>query len=403
MRRPRHIALLNAFFAPHRFGGATVVAESVARALWRDHGIRTSAISAMHRSDLPPYEVLRTGAGPGLASWLINLPRDRSYTEIYDNPRVTEVVARLLDRIAPDLVHAHSMQDLGAGILPMVRDRGLPLVLSVHDHWWLSERQFMSRADLGPDRLDPAEGADRSGGVADLPRARIRFQRLAEAAAAADVITFPSRATQQLYDAAGLRGGRHAVWTNGVQPPGPGFFAAQAARRAADPRPVFGYLGGANVVKGWPLLRAAFTGLGRQGFSGLLVAAGHDARGWQGQSLSKMSGDWRILSRFEPAAMDDFYARIDALLFPSQWEETSGLVLREAAARGIAVIQTACGGAVEWDGADQAAMIPVGAGPEVLAEKLRDFLDRHPNPPAPRPQPGPSDQAAALLRIIKAG
>ena len=41
---PAHIALLNVFFAPHSYGGATVVAEQVARELVQTHGRRVSAI-----------------------------------------------------------------------------------------------------------------------------------------------------------------------------------------------------------------------------------------------------------------------------------------------------------------------------------------------------------------------
>jgi len=45
--------------------------------------------------------------------------------------------------------------------------------------------------------------------------------------------------------------------------------------------------------------------------------------------------------------MDDFYDGVDALLMPSLWKESFGLVVREALARGIWVITTEAGGASE--------------------------------------------------------
>ena len=155
MSRPDHILIINVFFAPHSFGGATMVAEDVAKALIADHGIKISAISAMQRKDLPPYAVMRVEAD-GIASYLINLPEKRSYQEMYDNPVVTDLVAGLLTQIRPDLVHAHCVQDLGGALLGMIKARGFPLVLSVHDFWWLCERQFMIKPDQTYCGQDPA-------------------------------------------------------------------------------------------------------------------------------------------------------------------------------------------------------------------------------------------------------
>ena len=399
MTAPRHIALLNVFFAPHSFGGATVVAEEVAQVLRRDHGLRISAISAMHRRDLPPYRVMKTQSD-GIDSYLINLPPGRSYAEVYDNPEVTAPVAELLDQLAPDLVHAHCLQDLGIGVLGAVRARDLPLVLSVHDFWWLCERQFMIRPNRAYCGQNPVKIDACKGCVAELPRAKTRFHALHKAAAQADLITFPSRFARDLCQASGLVAPRLAVWENGITAPGAGFFQAQAARRAGDPRLVFGYLGGVTQVKGWPLIRSAFERLDQGDLAGWLVDLSLTGDEWQDQNLDRMRGDWRIHPRFARADMDAFYAKIDVLLFPSQWKETFGLTVREAAARGIHVLQTNSGGAAEWDGADPATMLQIGDGPEQLCAKIRHLLTTRPAPPKPRQFPGPADQARAFLDLV---
>ena len=141
-----------------------------------------------------------------------------------------------------------------------------------------------------------------------------------DAAAEADLITFPSRFARDLTLASGITARQSAVWTNGVRAPGEGFFAAQAARRAADPRPVFGYVGGPSQIKGWPLLKAAFERLDRDDFAGILVEGSLDRRWWRDQVPSGLRGDWRLHPRYEQADMDDFWAQVDVLLFPSQFD-----------------------------------------------------------------------------------
>lgn len=400
MIRPNHILLLNVFFAPHSFGGATVVAEAVARVLMRDHGIRISTVSAMHRRDLPPYSVMKTQSDR-IDSYLINLPPGRSYTEVYDNPRVTALVGDLLDQLAPDLVHAHCLQDLGIGVLGAVRRRDLPLVLSTHDFWWLCERQFMIRPNRHYCGQNPVQIAACRGCVAELPRAQTRFQALQKAAAQADLITFPSRFAHDLSQRSGLTAPRLAVWENGITGPEPEFFETQAARRAVDPTLVFGYLGGVTQVKGWPLIRAAFEMLDRDDLAGWLVDLSLNGDEWNGQKIDRMRGIWRIHPRFERAGMDEFYAKIDVLLFPSQWKETFGLTVREAAARGIHVLQTDCGGAAEWDGAKRSEMLRIGDGPEILSAHIKRLLKDRPAPPKPRHFANPVDQTDAFLKLIR--
>ena len=399
MTFPHHIVVLNVFFAPHSYGGATIVAEQVARQLVQRHGRRVTAISAMSRPDLAPYSVMRVEKH-GIQNFLINLPQGRKYAETYTNPQVTEVVSGLLDDLEPDLLHAHCIQEIGAGVLPMAKRRGVPVVLSTHDFWWLCERQFMIRPDQHYCAQNPIRIESCRGCVDDLPRARLRQSELLEAAAQADLITFPSRFAHDLSVESGMSGARTAIWENGVQMPGPDFFQAQAARRAKDDRPVFGFLGGPSQIKGWPLIRAAFEGLKRDDFAGLLVDGSLDGSWWRGQDISKMKGDWQIHPRFSQDDMDSFYARIDVLLFPSQWKETFGLTIREALARGIRVIQTDSGGTTEWDGARPDRMLAIGDGPDKLRPMLIRALDQAATPPAPVRVASYSDQAQAFLDLV---
>lgn len=404
MSFPEHILVINVFFSPYSYGGATIVAEEVAKELVRS-GRRVTAISGFSREDIMPYTVMRTEKS-GIENYLINLPRKRSYEEIHSNARVTEIVARLIDQFEPDIVHAHCIQDIGTGILPMIRCKGLPLVLSIHDYWWICERQFMIMPNQRYCAQDPVRIENCRSCVDDWSRAKLRFEALQRDAAAADLITYPSRFALDLSVRSGLKCARQKVWPNGVRPPKPEFFELQAKRRQKDARFVFGYAGGPTHIKGWQVIRAAFEQLKRDDFIGILVDGSMGSIGgkwWSARKrYSRMMGEWVVVPRYAQEEMDDFYSKIDVLLFMSQWKETFGLGIREALSRGIRVLQTDSGGASEWEGASKGDMLQIGDGPELLAERIEAELDRPVRGVEPHAVISHAEQASTFLELVQA-
>ncbi|MEM1372839.1 MAG: glycosyltransferase [Pseudomonadota bacterium] len=399
MARKPHILVANIFFAPFSYGGATVVAEEVARALVADGAARVSAVSLMSRAELAPYTILRSQVG-GIDNYLVNVPSGRKYAEMYDNPAVGEALAELIEEIAPDIVHAHCIQEIGVDLFRRVKAAGLPLVLSVHDFWWICERQFMVRMDnvycgQFPVRIEACATC-----VGDHAAATRRFDMLRETSALADVVTYPSRFALDLCEASGLAPGKGVVWQNGINPPSGAFFRQQAARRSADARHVFGFLGGPSQIKGWPLIKRAFAALDRDDFDVLVVDGSRDASWWEPDMIKGLPGRWQIVPRFEQPQMDAFYARVDTVLFISQWKETFGLAIREALVRGIAVIQTDSGGTVEHPAADPSRLIPIGVGPEALTSQVIDALDGPYQSPVAGIQDFPG-QARAFRKITE--
>lgn len=400
MSGPLHILVCNVFFAPHTYGGATHVAEQVAFALARRPGVRVTAISAMVRHEFAPYAVMKTEKR-GVENYIINLPAARTPAEIYDNPQVADRVAGLVRDLNPDVAHLHAIQDLGAGMIARLRKLALPVVLSVHDFWWLCERQFMIRPNgrycgQDPIRIEACEGC-----VLDFAAAKQRHDYLVDAAAGADLVTYPSAFARRLCEASGLAPGKGVVWENGTLPPGPDFRARRAARRAADPRLVFGFVGGPSPIKGWPIVQDTFRGLERDDFAGLLVDASLDGSWYAPAKYAGMRGDWKVHPRYDSTTIDDFYARIDVLLFLSQWKETFGLTIREALARGIHVIQTDGGGTIEHPGRDRVTLLEIGEGAERMKPIVNALLDAPPPACAhPLVFPTYADQANEFLRLL---
>ena len=395
----RHILVANIFFAPFSYGGATIVAEEVARALLRHGGYRITAVSLCRREDLPPYMVIKSQSG-GIENYLINVPRQRSYGEMYNNPEVTARLAELIQTLTPDLVHVHCIQEMGTGILTAAEAQNVPAILSVHDFWWLCERQFMIRPDGGYCGQSPVRIEGCKGCADNFWAAKMRFDHLQEVSQKAVLVTYPSRFAQDLSEASGLAPGRGVVWENGVRLPGLGFFDQQAARRAADGRVTFGYLGGPSAIKGWPQIRAAFAGMARQDFRVVTVDGSLDGSWWDQRNLKALPGAWEIYPRFTQDEMDAFYAQIDVLLFMSQWKETFGLAIREALARGIEVIQTDSGGTVEHGAIPHADLIPIGAGPAVLRSQLQAALEQGHQPRAPVAVSSFADQARSFDKLV---
>ena len=398
--RPPHILLANVFFAPFSYGGATVVAEEVARALVRNNTARISAVSLIARAELAPYTIIRSKVGE-IDNYLINMPAGRTTREFWDNPKVEDVIQRLIERLSPDLVHVHCIQEIGIGIMRAAEKAGLPTILSIHDFWWICERQFMVRMDnvycaQNPVRIEACKGC-----VDDWNHAQTRFYSLQQAADLANIVTYPSQFARDLCEASGLAPGKGIVWKNGVHLPHADFFKTQAARRARDPRLVFGFVGGPSQIKGWPTIRNAFKRLPRTDFRVDLVEGSSDNGWWRNHTFNDLPGEWRIVPRYSQSDMDRFYAEIDVLLFMSQWKETFGLAIREALSRGIEVIQTDSGGTTEHLAVDEDALIPIGAGPDKLASQLEAKLSRGRIEAPTFPVDSFQDQAAAFEQLIQ--
>ncbi|MEM6824133.1 MAG: glycosyltransferase [Pseudomonadota bacterium] len=395
-----HVLVINIHFAPQSYGGATVVAEEVARALVRDHDVRVTAISAVCRDDLPAYATLLCETG-GIANYLINLPPGRSYAEHYANPQVAERVSAIARRIEPDVAHLHCLQEIGADCIGALKALDIPVVLSTHDYWWLCERQFMLRGDGRACSQDPVIAAACRGCVDDITRARTRSERLARLAALADLVTAPSAFARDLHIRSGLAPNRFVVWENGVTLPEPRFFDAQAVRRARDPRVTFAFLGGPSRMKGWPLIRDAFAGLPGTGVRGLVVDGSLDGSWWRDRSLAGLGGEWEIRPGYDQRTIDGLFAEIDVLLFLSQWHETFGLTLREALARGIRVIQSEAGGATEHGAWDAVRTLPIGAGVEQVRQAVRAECARPDRGTLPHSVLGWEAQATEFLGLVR--
>jgi glycosyltransferase involved in cell wall biosynthesis len=66
---------------------------------------------------------------------------------LHDNPLVAEYLNEFLQRFRPDLVHVTSCETLSASVLAVVKEAGIPLVLTLTDFWFLCPRTNLLQAD----------------------------------------------------------------------------------------------------------------------------------------------------------------------------------------------------------------------------------------------------------------
>jgi glycosyltransferase involved in cell wall biosynthesis len=341
LRDPGRLRVLmaNVFFAPRSYGGATIVVEELARRLHaRDD---TDVVVVTTLGSQAEHHAVTRAVQDGITVFAMPT-EDADVIAEFDDPRNETAFGEILDAVRPDIVHLHSIQKLSASLATACRARGIPYIITLHDAWWLCARQFMVRAD---GRYCFQKRIDLRVCEACIPGASHLANRLTLLRGALDgaaLLLSPSAAHRALYLAQGIAPSRIVVAANGVRVP------AAPAVRAPARRLRFGYVGGEEQVKGVHLVRQAFRTLRRTDWSLTLVDAtlnlgfaSIDPADWA------LPGTITIVPAYTQDTMDAFFAGIDVLLFPSQWQESFGLTVREALARDVWVIATEGGGPAE--------------------------------------------------------
>lgn len=363
------ILTVNVHYAPQSFGGATIVAEEVTRELAR-RGHETYVLTGTTDPGVPLAGLYRY-EDRGTPVLAVHRPIPGSPAEEYSQPALGQRFQQVLASIRPDVVHFHAMQALGVEMVELAIEAA-PTFVTVHDAWWLCERQFMVRStgkwcgQVGIDARvcatcvpDPVAHEWRQGNSRSILNSCTK------------VLT-PSAYWRRVMLESGIDEDRLAVNPNGVLHPAAGY------SRSPYRGPVrFGYVGGDNPIKGAPQLREALDGLQRSDYRLLLadsaINLGH-------QSLFPQSWDYagqiEILPGYDHTTIDDFFDGIDVLLFPSQCCESYGLTVREALLRGVWVVATDGGGTTEVlrDGRN-AHLLPLDGRADRLRTAMTEILD----------------------------
>ena len=370
------LLILNVYYAPESFGGATIVVEQTAVRLAQNHGWSILIVTTMRDYSLPRY-FLRRYMVEGVDVVAINVPTELEGEDAYKCAEIARRVVEIARAFRPDICHCHAIQVLGCDYFDELKQIGSKIAVTAHDCWWICERQFMINSDgfyCNQWALDDAQC-----GQCSVDH-RLQIKRnlyLKKQLDKADLVLFPSEFHRNLHLENGISRENSRVNKNGVTLPLPGYAAVQAQAKRRRDRTVFGFVGGPGAIKGSAQIIGAFNEIGRTDYTLHVVdAAGNVGSSWVDKDYWTIPGTVKFFPPYRQATMDEFFASIDVLLFPSQWKESFGLTVREALARDVWVVATDSGAIAEdLEEGINANVIPFGSGVNELRRSIEPLLE----------------------------
>ncbi|MER9301482.1 glycosyltransferase [Mesorhizobium sp. M0496] len=335
------ILMVNIFFSPLSFGGATVVVEELARRIAEIDGNDVFILTSWSNESAPDGAIVRYKVGK-VNVVAIKLSKVTEAIDDLSNKLVERAFVEVLKAVEPSVVHFHSIQGLGASLANLCAGQEIPFAVTLHDAWWICERQFMVTAKHEYCFQKKIDTAVCAVCVPDAHYNKVRAAFLRDALSKASMLLAPSGFFRELYAENGFDEKKIFVNKNGVNLPGSEF------SRKPDSRIRFGYVGGNTPIKGFDLILKAFSSIDRDDVE--FVAVDNTLNlGYQSVDLSRrgLKVPYRTVPAYTQATMDGFFSEVDVLLFPTQWKESFGLAVREALARDIWVIASDAGGVVE--------------------------------------------------------
>ncbi|MCA8967117.1 MAG: glycosyltransferase, partial [Planctomycetes bacterium] len=274
-------------------------------------------------------------------------------------PMATALASFLDERAAAgetfDVAHVHHLTGMSTDSLAVLRDAGVPTVLTLHDYWLFCPRgqMFHHRGErcetAAPERCASCLQAtfpfwlrddDREAVVTALQARALQALSLPQA------LVVPSRRAIPPFAALGVPEARFTVVENGVD--------TEALQHlpppAAGPGPLrVGYLGTLMPSKGLHVLLAARRQLPPgaitiEAFGNAVPYHGDDGYLTRCFAALRPGDEVRYHGPYGLAELPRILAGIDVLAAPALWHEAFGLTVREALAAGRPVLVSRVGG-----------------------------------------------------------
>jgi glycosyltransferase involved in cell wall biosynthesis len=335
----RRILLVNCLFAPASFGGATLVVEGLAENLSKEADVAVFTLNQF--SQLEEYGMVRYVA-KGAQVFSVRFGVERFEKNNWDDVQMADAFSQALLAFKPDVVHFHAIQGIGSDVIKKAKDYSAKVVITMHDAWWVCERQFMltpAGSWCGQKSIDIRSCVTTC--ALNSAGAFKRYFNLRSAASSADVILAPSRWHAEIMSSS--LGREVRVNKNGVIKP------LKEPLNRPHGELVFAFLGGANAAhKGYFVVKEIFERMSRADYRLILVDI-HRKLGLSSvkEKSWKINGKLEICDPFDSSSMDQFFSGIDVLLCPTLVPESFGLVTREAVLRKVWVIAMDSGGLAE--------------------------------------------------------
>ena len=348
------ILFVTASYLPESVGGTQLHIKALADALKSGHEVAVLARTC--KPEAEEYS-LHSYDHDGIPVHTINntFREARDFSFLYSVEGVNRAMEAVLDDFRPDLVHVHHLTCLSTDFLDLVRQRGIPAVMTLHDFWMVCPRgQRLHRDGTLCESLDRRRCLGCIRGTWDFlsteteslaawdDHVRRRLNGL-------DRILVPSRFYKSAFTEYGLDPKRMIVLPHGLDTAP--FHGVEAARVRGEKTRI-GYLGTVIPSKGVHVLLEAARRLRDQGHGHRItveihgeVVAYHDDAGYPDRLKAAVPDgvEVRFHGRYEFHEAPRILRNIDILVVPSVWWEAFGLTVREGFLAGVVVVASNAG------------------------------------------------------------
>jgi len=327
------------------------------------------------QGDLLPRYITFSGNVSGLLGLFLNRTQNKTIEAFF---------ARFLTETKADLVHVQHLFKLSAGLIPVAKRRGVPVVVTLADFWFICHNAQLLRPSLA--RCIGPGGGLKCPACADLnvsplvrtllwpalaPLFVYRNAYLKRCLEQADVVISPSAFVKQKLVENGYRAERIQVSDYGLST-----HIRQDYHPTPSSRVRFGYIGTLTRHKGVHVLIEAFNRLDSAEAELLIYGNPTYDPAYSAQlpALARHPGI-RFLGEIDNATVGRTLSGLDVLVVPSIWYENSPINIHEANLVGVPVIASNIGGMAELvpDGV-AGLQFQVGDAGD-LAAKMRRFIE----------------------------
>lgn len=352
------ILLVSHKFPPYSLGGVEVYTYHLARALQARHTVSVffrhddpeGVPFAEHDQDVDGVTARRVSCNPtGLKASVAG-----EFFDTFLNRQIEDSFARFVTQVQPDLIHIQHVMALSARLLHLARQSGVPLLLTLHDYWFICSNSQLIWPDTQTCK-GKAGGMNcvRCASAARFPAPWVRWLRPAlaplfvyrdrvvrQAALQAKRLISPSKFLIDQYVAAGLPPERFTYLENGL----PLDHIRQVPWQPSDGPLRVTFLGSLAWQKGVHVLAKAFSGL-PAGVARLRIWGDPTVFADYAERLrqSLPNPDAQLMGRVPNERVGEVFADSDVMVVPSVWYENSPMVIQEARAARVPVVASGHG------------------------------------------------------------
>jgi len=322
----------------------------------------------------------------------------------YLDKRVEERFIEVLEKVKPDVIHFQHLIMLSASLIKVAKEREIPVILTLHDYWFICPRTQLLKYDYTVCRGSNEEFsicfncwnkglAENLAGFLEnygIPRSlskkaieialRLKNRRqdfverskyLKTLLLEVNKLIAPSNFLMNIFTNYGIPSNKMVFLENGVN-----LNIFRGFRKKKKKKICFGFVGGILRHKGVHVLIEAFNKVKDENVE-LKIYGNYNSRSkyLKGLLAKIRNTNIKFMGRFKDVR--EPYSHIDVLIVPSIWYETGGpLVVKEAFATKTPVIASNIGCIPEFVNNDENGLLFEPGNPDDLHEKMIMVIQR---------------------------